>query len=123
MTVLCRYDTRAHPIKDANAQIVPHGKNLYNPRVEGQADVDEPHDDLFDRTKLPRMPWHDITFCVSGAAAKDAAMHFLQRWDNHEKSQKFSSSRQGLDPSARGTRDYDGDPCNDHADSLCHHSR
>ena len=30
-----RYDTPAHPIKDDHKRIVP-GKDLYNPRIEGQ---------------------------------------------------------------------------------------
>ena len=34
-----RYDTRAHPIKDGLSRIV-HGKDLYNPRIEGQVGRD-----------------------------------------------------------------------------------
>ena len=56
-----------------------------------QANVNKPHKDLFDREILPRMPWHDITFCVSGAAAMDTAKHFAQRWDNHQKTQDSES--------------------------------
>lgn len=37
--------------------------------------------DLFDRTKTPRMPWHDIGVMVHGHAARDVARHFIQRWN------------------------------------------
>lgn len=113
-----RYDTPAHPIKDDMCRFVP-GKDLYNPRVAGQADVNKPHDDLFDRKILPRMPWHDITFCVSGSAARDAAKHFLQRWDNHEKSQDFESAAD-LAGDYENFRDYDGDITVDRSRDFCY---
>lgn len=37
--------------------------------------------DLVDRSTTPRMPWHDIAVSVCGSAARDAARHFIQRWN------------------------------------------
>ena len=31
------------------------------------------------------MAWHDVHTCVVGSAALDAALHFIQRWNNHSK--------------------------------------
>lgn len=35
------------------------------------------------RDQYPRMPWHDLQVGVSGRVARDAASHFLQRWNHH----------------------------------------
>ena len=37
--------------------------------------------DQIDRSTTPRMPWHDIGVMVQGTAARDAARHFIQRWN------------------------------------------
>ena len=37
--------------------------------------------DEIDRNKQPRMPWHDIACVTYGKAARDAARHFIQRWN------------------------------------------
>lgn len=37
--------------------------------------------DLVDRHATARMPWHDIGSFVQGAAARDVARHFIQRWN------------------------------------------
>lgn len=34
-----------------------------------------------DRQTTPRLPWHDIGATVIGAAARDVARHFIQRWN------------------------------------------
>jgi phosphatidylserine/phosphatidylglycerophosphate/cardiolipin synthase-like enzyme len=38
--------------------------------------------DIIDRTKIPRMPWHDIAMKVTGKAAFDIGIHFIELW-NH----------------------------------------
>src|SRR3954462_6335888 len=38
--------------------------------------------DNVDRCVVPRMPWHDISSVVYGSAARDAARHFIQRWND-----------------------------------------
>ena len=39
------------------------------------------HADSVDRESTPRMPWHDVSGCVAGEAARDIARHFIQRWN------------------------------------------
>ena len=92
--------------------------------------LDEPHKDLFDRGMMPRMPWHDIAFCVSGGAARDASLHFLQRWNNHEKQQQIQSKKgesgQGSDSVQHNVskhRDYGNTDHIDHEHDFCYLSR
>jgi hypothetical protein len=40
--------------------------------------------DAVDRTKVCRLPWHEVSGCVVGLAARDFARHFIQHW-NHVK--------------------------------------
>lgn len=35
------------------------------------------------RDQYPRMPWHDLQVGISGRVARDAASHFIQRWNHH----------------------------------------
>lgn len=37
---------------------------------------------IVDRLRYPRMPWHDICLQLSGMAALDISLNFMQRW-NH----------------------------------------
>ena len=37
--------------------------------------------EMLDRNTEPRMPWHDIASVTHGVAARDAARHFIQRWN------------------------------------------
>ena len=37
--------------------------------------------DELDRTKYPRMPWHDVQCALYGPACRDVARHFVQRWN------------------------------------------
>lgn len=37
--------------------------------------------DELDRTKYPRMPWHDVQCALYGPACRDIARHFVQRWN------------------------------------------
>ena len=37
--------------------------------------------DNVDRTKVPRMPWRDLSAAIHGRAARDVARHFIQRWN------------------------------------------
>jgi hypothetical protein len=38
---------------------------------------------VLDRRWVPRMPWQDVGMAVTGPAARDVAMHFVQRWNHH----------------------------------------
>ncbi|KAJ8953089.1 hypothetical protein NQ318_013431 [Aromia moschata] len=57
------------------------GKDYVNFIVKDFNNLDSPFDDFIDRVTTPRMPWHDVGMCVQGAAARDVARHFIQRWN------------------------------------------
>ncbi|GAB1606903.1 phospholipase D1-like [Argonauta hians] len=57
------------------------GKDYCNFIFKDFVDLEAPFEDLIDRTKTPRMPWHDIGVAVYGTAAQDVARHFIQRWN------------------------------------------
>ncbi|KAF2202276.1 phospholipase D [Delitschia confertaspora ATCC 74209] len=67
--------------KDADhCQLWP-GKDYSNPRVQDFFNLDKPYEEMYDRTKVPRMPWHDIGMQVVGQPARDLTRHFTQRWN------------------------------------------
>lgn len=61
-------------------QIWP-GKDYSNPRILDFHTLDKPFEDNMDRTKLARMPWHDVSVRMTGQPARDIARHFVQRWN------------------------------------------
>uniref|UniRef100_A0A8B9WHC5 Phospholipase n=1 Tax=Bos mutus grunniens TaxID=30521 RepID=A0A8B9WHC5_BOSMU len=58
-----------------------HGKDYCNFVFKDWVQLDKPFADFIDRHSTPRMPWHDIASAVHGKAARDAARHFIQRWN------------------------------------------
>jgi phospholipase D1/2 len=67
--------------KDADhCQLWP-GKDYSNPRVQDFFQLNEPYAEMYDRSKTPRMPWHDISMQVVGQPARDLTRHFVQRWN------------------------------------------
>lgn len=67
--------------KDADhCQLWP-GKDYSNPRVQDFFDLDKPYEEMYDRSVIPRMPWHDISMHVIGQPARDLTRHFVQRWN------------------------------------------
>jgi phospholipase D1/2 len=67
--------------KDADhCQLWP-GKDYSNPRVLDFYNLDKPYEEMYDRTKIPRMPWHDIGMQIVGQPARDLTRHFVQRWN------------------------------------------
>ncbi|KAF2873550.1 hypothetical protein BDV95DRAFT_617300 [Massariosphaeria phaeospora] len=92
---LGRWDTPQHSVvddkltgfelddnpKDADhCQLWP-GKDYSNPRVQDFYNLDKPYEEMYDRTKVPRMPWHDIGMQIVGQPARDLTRHFVQRWN------------------------------------------
>ncbi|KAL6705010.1 Phospholipase D1 [Coniothyrium glycines] len=92
---LGRWDTPQHAVvddkptgfelddtpKDADhCQLWP-GKDYSNPRVQDFFALDKPYEEMYDRTKVPRMPWHDIGMQIVGQPARDLTRHFVQRWN------------------------------------------
>lgn len=57
------------------------GKDYTNFILKDFAELNQPFADLIDRTKTPRMPWHDIASVVVGQASRDVARHFIERWN------------------------------------------
>lgn len=57
------------------------GKDYSNPRVQDFYALDKPYDEMYDRQRVPRMPWHDIHMQVVGQPARDLTRHFVQRWN------------------------------------------
>ncbi|TDZ53886.1 Phospholipase D1 [Colletotrichum trifolii] len=97
-----RWDCPQHPItddkptgfeqseqpKDAeHVQLFP-GKDYSNPRVQDFFKLDEPYEEMYDRSKVPRMPWHDIAMQVVGQPARDLTRHFVQRWNYVKRGRK-----------------------------------
>ncbi|ORY08356.1 hypothetical protein BCR34DRAFT_12903 [Clohesyomyces aquaticus] len=67
--------------KDADhCQLWP-GKDYSNPRVQDFYNLDKPYEEMYDRSKVPRMPWHDIGMQIVGQPARDLTRHFVQRWN------------------------------------------
>lgn len=67
--------------KDADhCQLWP-GKDYSNPRVQDFYKLNEPYAEMYDRSKTPRMPWHDVAMQVAGQPARDLTRHFVQRWN------------------------------------------
>ncbi|KIL67865.1 hypothetical protein M378DRAFT_185469 [Amanita muscaria Koide BX008] len=77
-----RWDTPQHAlIDDSPEQPIWQGKDYSNPRVRDFVDLHKPFEDIYDRNKVPRMPWHDVGLQIVGQPARDAARHFTQRWN------------------------------------------
>lgn len=90
-----RWDTPQHPVvddkptgfepsdgpKDAeHCQLFP-GKDYSNPRKHDFFRLNEPYEEMYDRSRVPRMPWHDVAMQVVGQPARDLTRHFVQRWN------------------------------------------
>ncbi|KAF3922487.1 hypothetical protein AA313_de0208815 [Arthrobotrys entomopaga] len=67
--------------KDPDKYQLWPGKDYSNPRVEDFYELNKPYDEMYDRQKIPRMPWHDISMQVVGQPARDLTRHFVQRWN------------------------------------------
>ena len=90
-----RWDCPQHPIvddkptgfelselpKDAEHTQLFAGKDYSNPRVQDFFRLNEPYEEMYDRSRVPRMPWHDISMQVVGQPARDLTRHFIQRWN------------------------------------------
>ncbi|KAG8052087.1 hypothetical protein GUJ93_ZPchr0001g29642 [Zizania palustris] len=75
-----RYDTPEHNVVDVPPSTWP-GKDYYNPRESEPNSWEDTMKDELDRTKYPRMPWHDVQCALYGPACRDVARHFVQRWN------------------------------------------
>jgi len=83
-----RWDTSQHILTDEDytEETGPNGpvwrgKDYSNERVAEYSNLDKPFEDVFDRGKVPRMPWHDVGMQIVGQPARDLCRHFVQRWN------------------------------------------
>ncbi|EPQ51020.1 phospholipase D [Gloeophyllum trabeum ATCC 11539] len=94
-----RWDTPQHVLVDDpesqdGIEVWP-GKDYSNARILDFHTLDKPDEDMYDRAKVPRMPWHDVGMQVVGQPARDLARHFVQRWNwllrikNHSRPMPF----------------------------------
>ncbi|WWD04615.1 hypothetical protein V865_002686 [Kwoniella europaea PYCC6329] len=97
-----RWDTSQHILIDDDHTTpdgpegpVWRGKDYANERVMEYSNLDKPFEDMFDRSKVPRMPWHDVGLQIIGQPARDLSRHFVQRWNllirtkNHKRQMPF----------------------------------
>ncbi|KAG8909645.1 Phospholipase D1 [Tulasnella sp. 408] len=82
-----RWDTPQHILVDdgnmegaeGSTQIWP-GKDYSNARVMDFHTLNKPHEDMYDRSKVARMPWHDVGIQFVGQPARDLCRHFVDRY-------------------------------------------
>ncbi|KAF8610545.1 phospholipase D [Ceratobasidium sp. AG-I] len=97
-----RWDTAQHVLIDDGEPNGPEGneqiwvgKDYSNSRVMDFHTLNKPEQDMYDRTKVPRMPWHDVAMQIVGQPARDLCRHFVQRWNyllrvkNHSRKMPF----------------------------------
>ncbi|PRP79034.1 phospholipase D1 [Planoprotostelium fungivorum] len=82
-----RYDTNRHEcVDDCHVNSVWPGKDYANTNRRGIVDPEIPFDEEVDRKSIPRMGWHDVHMRVTGQAALDVSLNFIQRWNHHQES-------------------------------------
>lgn len=97
-----RWDTSQHVLTDEDHTApdgpngpVWRGKDYANERLAEFGDLENPFVESIDRTKAPRMPWHDVGLQIVGQPARDLCRHFIQRWNyllrikNHTRKMPF----------------------------------
>lgn len=77
---LTGFETSDAPKDADHCQLWP-GKDYSNPRVQDFYALEKPYEEMYDRFKIPRMPWHDIHMQIVGQPARDLTRHFVQRWN------------------------------------------
>ena len=74
------FEPSSQPKDAEHCQMWP-GKDYSNPRVQDFYALDKPYEEMYNRSKIPRMPWHDISMQLVGQPVRDLARHFVQRWN------------------------------------------
>ncbi|KAH8114370.1 phospholipase D [Phellopilus nigrolimitatus] len=82
-----RWDTPQHVLiddpdqsSDDQTQIWP-GKDYSNARISDFFTLNKPYEDMYDRQKVPRMPWHDVGMHIR--------WNYLLRIKNHSRTMPF----------------------------------
>ncbi|KAF8349296.1 phospholipase D, partial [Amanita rubescens] len=78
-----RWDSPQHVLMDDGQESdrIWQGKDYSNPRLRDFYELHKPFEEMYDRSKTPRMPWHDVGLQIVGQPARDLARHFIQRWN------------------------------------------
>lgn len=76
-----RWDTSQHVLFENSPMQWP-GIDYYNCFLHDFDEVQQYDRDTIDRSNCPRMPWHDVGLKVTGTAAADISLHFVELW-NH----------------------------------------
>ncbi|KAH9080301.1 phospholipase D [Lactarius deliciosus] len=82
-----RWDTPQHSLVDdpeEGEEPIWPGKDYSNARITDFHTLTKPEEDLHDRSKIPRMPWHDVGLQIVGQPARDLGRHF-----NHSRLMPF----------------------------------
>ena len=75
-----RYEENYSLTDEGEDQIYP-GRDYVNPMMPAKnKNIGDPLEDVYDRSKIPRMPWQDYHAKVVGEPARDVARNFIQRW-------------------------------------------
>ncbi|CAB5182186.1 unnamed protein product [Rhizophagus irregularis] len=78
-----------------NPSIWP-GQDYSNPRVKDFNNVSDYNAEIVDKSRVPRMPWHDVSIGVVGHPARDIARHFIQRWNFIKEEKAFETLKASL---------------------------
>ncbi|CAG8535096.1 34282_t:CDS:10 [Gigaspora margarita] len=85
-----RYDTHSHELSDwppnSDGPTIWPGQDYSNPRIKDFQNVKEYDNEIVDKSRYPRMPWHDVSI---GMATRDVARHFVQRWNFIKEEKSF----------------------------------
>ncbi|PRP76252.1 phospholipase D2-like [Planoprotostelium fungivorum] len=94
-----RWDTHQHDcVDDVHTRSRWPGKDYLNTNRADPVNPELPFDENFDRSGVPRQPWHDCHMRVTGPPARDIAANFIQRWNHHKESHPFHAPYMFLVP-------------------------
>ena len=90
---LGRFDNASHRLYDGSHPHMFPGCDYCNPCLRDFVDVRDPmsNDDIADRSREPRLPWHDVHCMLQGPVVSDIVRHFVQLW-NHVRTDKHKRS-------------------------------
>lgn len=74
------FEAAEFPKDSDHCQLWP-GKDYSNPRIQDFYALNKPFQEMYDRSQVARMPWHDISMQIVGQPARDLTRHFVQRWN------------------------------------------
>lgn len=76
-----RMDNSKHKLTDIVEPYMWEGADYSNLRVSDIYTPRQYETSMLDRTKTPRMPWHDVAVQLRGDSVIDLVRHFVQYWN------------------------------------------